>query len=87
MNSSNQNFKSDKMKDGFSFDHNGKTLKLSQGSLESVSGRIYEFLIQTNYHNELVFQIVRVIVENQDYIPVVSLEYWLSNLFLQSFSF
>jgi hypothetical protein len=49
-------------------------LKINKMSLESVPGRVYEFLIQTNYYGNLVFQIIRVIVENQEYIPVVSLE-------------
>ena len=62
-------------KDGYSFDAFGKILTINPNSLEYVSGRIYEFLVQADYHGQLVFQIIRVVVEDQEFVPVISLEY------------
>jgi hypothetical protein len=49
-------------------------LSILENSLISAPGRVYEFLIQTDYHESKPFQIITVTVEPQTTVPILSLE-------------
>jgi hypothetical protein len=70
----NWNYDFFNIKDGFSFGPNQNELSILENSLVSESGRVYEFLIQTDYHESKPFQLIRVTVESQTIVPILSLE-------------